>query len=129
MGKRNLGLLKEESERGRKVHSAECILVWKHQIPNTCLRRSGSRLREAGASAGAGRSRRQAKFQINSDHTNSKQNLSGHLKLDIGVYLGFACLPCTMLGSGPAGRQGICDFGRYGLCRFKKARGDRENWT
>jgi hypothetical protein len=24
-----------------------------------------------------------------------------------GIHLAFACLPCTMLGSGPAGRQGF----------------------
>jgi hypothetical protein len=33
--------------------------------------------------------RRQAKFQINSNHPNSKQILLGHLKLELGAYLGF----------------------------------------
>jgi hypothetical protein len=40
-------------------------------------------------------SRRQAKFQINPNHPNSKQSLFGHLKLEFGAYLGF----------------GICDLG------------------
>jgi hypothetical protein len=46
------------------------MVIWKTQIPST-------------------------KFQINPKHLNPKQNLFGHLKLEIGAYLGF----------------GICDLG------------------
>jgi hypothetical protein len=42
--------------------------MWKHQIPST-------------------------KFQIISNHPNSEQDIFGHLKLEFGAYLGFACLP------------------------------------
>ncbi len=46
-----------------------------HHITSACLRRSASR--------------RQAKFQINSNHGNSKQDVFDHLNLEIGPYLGF----------------------------------------
>jgi methylmalonyl-CoA mutase C-terminal domain/subunit len=51
-----------------KTHSAWSIGLCKHEIPST-------------------------KFQINLNHQNSNQNLLGHLKLEFGAYLGFACLP------------------------------------
>jgi hypothetical protein len=49
-----------------------------------------------------------AKFQINPNHPNSKQILFDHLKLEIGIYLRFACLP--------VGREFlILDFSSYAL--------------
>ena len=59
--------------------------------------------------SGGGVSRRQAKFQINPNYPNLKQNLSGYLKLEFGVGNGFKPFPTGI--SLPAGRQGICDLG------------------
>jgi hypothetical protein len=51
------------------------------------------------------------KFQINSNHPNSKRNGFGHLKLEFGAYLGFACLP--------VGREfAIWDFKHLGFIGF-----------
>jgi len=58
----------------------------KHQIPSTCFRRSGSRLREARASAGVGRSRRQAKFQTNPNDRNPKSQMNRFGYLDIWIW-------------------------------------------
>jgi hypothetical protein len=56
-----------------------------------------------------GASRRQAKFQINPNYLNLKQNLSGYLKLEFGVGNGFKPFPTGICL--PAGRQGICHLG------------------
>jgi 4-oxalocrotonate tautomerase len=53
----------------------------------------------------------------------SKQNLFGHLKLEFGVYLGFACLPVGReFVIWNFRRQGLClptAARRYALCAFR----------
>jgi len=62
----------------------------KHQIPSTCLRRSACPPykyfgRRGFAQAG--------QIPNKSQLPKSKQNLFGHWELELGTYLGFACLP------------------------------------
>jgi hypothetical protein len=69
-------------------------VIWKHQIPS-------------------------AKFQINTDHPNPKQNFCGHLKLEFGAYLGFACLR--------VGREFvILNSMRFALCSLQKGKYEQD---